>query len=182
MAFNLVKDGVSVKSIWGILPNGMPLTSCTSEMEEILRRSHPEMCYHCGKCASGCPSARLLEFNPRVIVGMVQAGLVDELLKSGVVWMCASCLKCKERCPSEVAPSDVIQALRLMTVERGLPFPEGYSTLMFSILEHGMIQTPQEVPTRELEFVDRKSLGLPEAQKPKNMAKFSEAIGRLMEE
>ena len=112
---------------------------------------------------------------------MVQRGLVEELLRSGVIWMCALCLKCKERCPNGVAPCDIILELRNIAVERGLPFPEGYSTLMFSVLEQGMIQAPQEVATRQMELVDREKLGLPSAASPRDMAKFSRAMEKVME-
>lgn len=122
-----------------------------------------------------------MEFNPRVVVGMVQRGLIDEVLRSGVIWMCALCLKCKERCPSGVAPCDIIQELRNIAVERGMAFPEGYSVLMLSVLEQGMIQAPQEVATRQMKLVDRGKLGLPDTASPSDISKFSKALERVME-
>lgn len=151
----------------------------------------PEYCHQCGKCSSGCPVTSFLDFRPRRIVAMVQLGMVEELLKSEVIWKCAQCLACNERCPRDVAPYDVIQALQNLTFERNLPFPEGYSTLINSILKNGVIQKPTRVrvwkhlptrdtTTRDFEFRDRSSLNLPQPKKPAEMEKFAQALKKAL--
>lgn len=149
-------------------------------MKEIIGDQQPEYCNQCGKCSSGCPSAKFLDFSPRRIVIMTQLDMTSNLLKSDTIWQCAECLKCKERCPREVAPYDVIQALRNMTAKTGLTFPESYSQHLDSILKLGLIQEPQLIRTRRGERVDRRSLGLPKLQKPSFVRKIAQNIRNIV--
>jgi len=126
----------------------------------------PYDCYQCIRCTSGCPAMKMLELKPHEIVSLVKLGFVKEVVNSGIVWTCAQCLKCKERCPQEVAPVDVILALRNLTVEMECNVPEGYLRNLSSILETGFILEPQPTITRNLKKLDREKLGLPKISKP----------------
>ena len=139
-------------------------------------------CNQCGKCSSGCPSARYLDLRPRRIVAMTQRDLIREVLDSGVIWMCAGCLQCKERCPRDVTPYDIIVALQNQAVREGLPYPEGLSKMLGSVKRHSSIQVPQEVVDREFDSFDRDELGLPPMSKPGDIGKFLEALENVMEE
>lgn len=167
----------------------------TDDLNSSLRRipgdHHPEYCHQCGKCSSGCPVASFFDFRPRRIVGMVQLGIIEELLKSEDIWKCAQCLACKERCPRDVAPYDVIQALQNLAFKRNLVFPKDYSALINSILKQGVIQKPTRVRIRKhppprdktkraFEFGDRTSLRLPKAKKPAEIAKFAIALKKSL--
>ena len=152
-----------------------------TRLKRVIGDQEPEYCYHCGLCTSGCPVAKFLDFRPHRIVVMVQLDMGTELLKSSEIWNCAICSKCKERCPREVAPYDVIQGLQNLAVREGLPFPEGFLKLVNSISKYGSIQQPQEVVTRDFEFRNRQSLGLPRYKKPKDMTKFAESFRKTME-
>lgn len=149
------------------------------QIKDIITDQQLKYCNQCGKCSSGCPSQRFLDFSPRRIVIMAQIGLVDDLLSSDTIWLCAECLKCKERCPREVAPYDVIQALRNLAFKTGLHCPIGYSQQLKSILNNGLMQESQMVRGRSGKRVNRKSLGLPELQKPYLLEKLSQNLSKI---
>ena len=103
-------------------------------------------------------------------------------MKSNVIWTCTSCLKCRERCPEDLSPYDVILALRRIAIDLDLPHPEGYDDSAKAVVETGVIQQPQLIRTRNKERKDRKSLGLPPAEKPRDLVAYSKALRRLLEE
>lgn len=121
----------------------------------------PYNCFQCLRCTSGCPAMKMLELKPHEIVSLVKMGFIEEIINSGILWTCATCLKCKERCPQEVAPVDLIFALRNLTIELEAKAPESYLQSVSMVLETGFIQKPQETVTRKLEKVTREKLGLP---------------------
>jgi len=139
----------------------------------------PYDCFQCLRCTSGCPSMKMLEIKPHEIVSLVKLGFVEEVVNSGIIWACAMCLKCKERCPQEVAPVDLILALRNLAVETEAKVPEGCLRNVSMILETGFILGPQEAITRKLEKFDREKLGLPKLPKPseKFKATLLKALG-----
>lgn len=159
--------------------------SITDFISLMLRRAvkdlTPEYCLQCGGCTGACPVSRIIEdFNPRQIIARVQLGRIRGLLKTDTIWTCASCLKCKERCPSDISPYDLILILRNLAVRMGYDFPDGYKDLVKSVFETGIEQQPQRVRTRTGKRYDRKSLGLPSLQRPLDMEKFAEALGKLV--
>ena len=79
-------------------------------------------CINCGTCTAICPAAQFYEYDPRIVVDLVQSRNNDEieaLLKSDIIWMCGECLSCKTRCPRGNVPGYVIQALRALSIETG---------------------------------------------------------------
>jgi len=116
---------------------------------------------------------------PHEIVALAKAGFIEELVNSGIIWTCATCLKCKERCPQEVAPVDLLLALRNLAVEMEAKVPESYLRQVSTVLETGFIQKPQETVTRKLEKVNREKLRLPKVSEPNE--KFKSAFLRALE-
>jgi heterodisulfide reductase subunit C len=142
-----------------------------------------ETCDQCGKCPSSCPvTVRVEGFNPRQIIAKVALGKEAELMKSQVLWTCTSCLKCKERCPEEISPYDVILALRRIAINLELPHPEGYDESVRAVVENGVVQQPQLIRTRNKERKDRKSMGLPPAEKPRDMTTYTKTLRGILEE
>jgi heterodisulfide reductase subunit C len=139
----------------------------------------PVDCLQCMRCTSGCTSFKLLELKPHEIVDLVKFGFLNELLASDIVWTCATCLKCKERCPQRASPYDLIMAVRNVAVEREAKVPEFYMKAVGQILETGLVQNQQKVTTREMETLDRDSLGLPKVPLPTDRFKelFMKALG-----
>jgi len=151
--------------------------------KKTANRVNTETCDQCGKCPSTCPvTARIEGFNPRHIIAKVALGREVDLMRSDVIWTCTSCLKCKERCPEKLSPYDIILALRRIAIDLELPHPEGYDVAVNTVIETGAIQQPQMVRTRSKEKKDRKSLGLPPVEKPRNMVAYSGALRKLLED
>ena len=151
-------------------------------LRETVSRMNAEVCDQCGKCPSACPvTARIEGFNPRQIIAKVGLGKEEELMKSGVIWTCTSCLKCRERCPEEISPYDVILELRREAISEGYEHPASYDEAEKAVTETGVVQQPQPMRTRSRDRKDRAALGLPPAQKPKDQAKYTQAIKELKE-
>jgi len=147
----------------------------------MANRVKAETCDQCGKCPSTCPiTAHIEGFNPRQIIAKVALGMEVDLMKSNMIWTCTSCLKCKERCPEQLSPYDIILALRRIAIDLDLPHPEVYDVSSNTVVETGAIQQPQLVRTRNKERKDRRSLGLPPAEKPKDMVAYSGTLRKLL--
>ncbi|MDZ7262528.1 MAG: 4Fe-4S dicluster domain-containing protein [candidate division KSB1 bacterium] len=80
-------------------------------------QSHLERCYQCYTCALGCPVAFATDYTPNQIIRMVQAGLREKVLQSGLIWLCASCETCVARCPNEVDIVKLMDTLRSMSLQ-----------------------------------------------------------------
>jgi heterodisulfide reductase subunit C2 len=80
-------------------------------------------CFNCGVCTAVCPAAEVSDYDPRMIVSIVQQKDETELellLKSDTIWRCGECLSCKTRCPRGNTPGYIIQALRALSIETGM--------------------------------------------------------------
>ena len=73
-------------------------------------------CIQCGTCSGSCPVSWAMEESPRQIFAMIRAGMRDKVLDSLTIWTCASCYQCAERCPQEIKITDVMYALKRMSV------------------------------------------------------------------
>lgn len=122
---------------------------------------------------------KMMELKPHEVVSLAKLGFIDEIVESGIIWTCAQCLKCKERCPQDVAPVDLILALRNLAVEKEANVPEIVLRNISTILETGFILKPQETITRKLEKLDREKLGLPRIPQPNE--KFQAIILKALE-
>jgi heterodisulfide reductase subunit C len=77
-------------------------------------------CFLCGTCTAGCPISALDgDFDPRLTMRRIFAGLKDEVLGSGDIWKCYQCHTCTAHCPQDVRFADIIRALRELSVEQG---------------------------------------------------------------
>ena len=74
-------------------------------------------CNQCGKCSAGCPVAFSMEYLPNQVIRLAQLGLED-VLESQTIWTCAACMTCVARCPKGVDLPRVMEALRLISMER----------------------------------------------------------------
>ena len=146
---------------------------------EKIGEHKPHDCFQCIRCTSGCPSMKMMELKPHEVVSLVRLGFIDEVVESGIIWTCAQCLKCKERCPQDVAPVDLLLALRNLAVEKEVNVPEIILRNVSMILETGFIMKPQETITRRLEKLDREKLGLPKIPQPSE--KFKSMILKALE-
>jgi heterodisulfide reductase subunit C1 len=80
-------------------------------------------CMNCGVCTAICPAADFYNYDPRIIVDIVQCRneeAIEELLKSETIWYCGECMSCKTRCPRGNTPGLIIMALRALSQKKGL--------------------------------------------------------------
>lgn len=147
-----------------------------NEIIKGLKEDIPNDCYQCGKCTSGCEAFILTELEPHKVMALSKSGFIDELLNSSEIWTCVTCLKCKERCPQDLAPVDVIFAVKNIAVASGKQIHSGYSNMLQAVLGTGYLQKPKEVVDRANEGHTRDSLGLPTMPEPKDISKMQQVL------
>jgi heterodisulfide reductase subunit C1 len=79
-------------------------------------------CMNCGVCTAICPAAEFFDYDPRVLLSIVQSkndSQIEELLKSDIIWACGQCMSCKTRCPRGNCPGMIISVLRKFSQEMG---------------------------------------------------------------
>ncbi len=77
-------------------------------------------CFRCGVCGGSCPSGQEMDHTPSRLFAMIQAGLWDEVLRSNTPWYCVACYYCTVRCPQEVPITDLMYALKRLSIKKGL--------------------------------------------------------------
>jgi heterodisulfide reductase subunit C2 len=119
----------------------MPITIRKSTIDKSIRRKVLELsgvdvdaCLQCKKCANGCPVAGDGASSPAEIIKKLQLGAGEELLNSGIIWTCVSCATCFSRCPMEINMGEIMDALRILALQRGAAIPEGNAPLMNKLL------------------------------------------------
>jgi len=74
-------------------------------------------CNQCGKCSAGCPVAFSMDLLPNQVIRLAQLG-IEDVLTSQTIWTCASCLTCVSRCPKGIDLPRVMEAMRLIRMQR----------------------------------------------------------------
>jgi heterodisulfide reductase subunit C2 len=74
-------------------------------------------CNQCGKCTAGCPLAFSMDLIPSQVIRLAQLG-IEDVLDSQTIWTCASCMTCVARCPKGIDLPRVMEALRLIAMQR----------------------------------------------------------------
>lgn len=80
------------------------------------RLSH---CLQCGSCGGSCPSGPDMDFTPRALFAMIDAGMEDDVLSSNTPWYCVSCYACTTRCPQQIPITDIMYTLKQMAIKKG---------------------------------------------------------------
>ncbi|MFP4439996.1 MAG: 4Fe-4S dicluster domain-containing protein [Chloroflexaceae bacterium] len=81
---------------------------------------HLELCLQCGTCSGSCPSGADMDHTPRMLFALIAAGMKDAVLRSNTPWYCVSCYYCMVRCPQEIHITDLMYALKRMSIQAGL--------------------------------------------------------------
>ncbi len=79
-------------------------------------------CMNCGMCTSVCPAAEFSDYDPRILMNIIQTGddaEIEKILKSDYIWLCGQCMSCKTRCPRNNVPGLLINVLRRYSQELG---------------------------------------------------------------
>jgi heterodisulfide reductase subunit C len=77
-------------------------------------------CLQCGTCGGSCPNGAEMQYTPRAIIHLIQAGFRDEVLKANTMWQCVSCYLCTQRCPQQIPITDLMYTLKQMSHQAGL--------------------------------------------------------------
>jgi heterodisulfide reductase subunit C2 len=75
-------------------------------------------CLQCKKCSNGCPVTGMTKVRPAEIIRQLQLNVGDKILDSDLIWMCASCETCFSRCPMQINMAEVLDALRILAVQK----------------------------------------------------------------
>jgi heterodisulfide reductase subunit C len=73
-------------------------------------------CLQCGSCGGSCPSSADMEYTPRTLIAMINAGNRDAVLAANTMWACVSCYSCTTRCPQEIPITDIVYTLKRMAI------------------------------------------------------------------
>ena len=73
-------------------------------------------CLQCGSCGGSCPSGADMEYTPRTLIAMINAGDRDAVLAANTMWACVSCYLCTSRCPQSIPITDIIYCLKRMSI------------------------------------------------------------------
>lgn len=122
---------------------------------EKISMTIPHMCYQCGTCTASCPSAPRSSYRIRKFVRRALLGLEEEALTDPDLWLCTTCYSCTDRCPRDIAPTDVIMAMRNLAAQRDI-VPVNFLKTVQAIYTTG-----HGVPNNDVNRAARKKLGLP---------------------
>ena len=94
-------------------------------------------CIQCGACSSTCPTAPVMDYTPRHLWRMVEAGLTDEVLNSSTFWFCTSCYACTNQCPRGIHPGETMLRLKQAVAEgEGGVMPENMARFGNTVVEY----------------------------------------------
>jgi heterodisulfide reductase subunit C2 len=93
---------------------------------EVKKRSHVDlnMCYHCWCCAGGCPFVEAMDYTPNGVIRLVQLGMKKKALECSAIWICVGCHTCSTACPMAIDMSAIMDILRQIALEEGVPCAE----------------------------------------------------------
>ncbi|MBF8256493.1 MAG: heterodisulfide reductase subunit C [Anaerolineales bacterium] len=85
-----------------------------------------------------------MDFLPSQIMRLVHLGAEKEALGSQAIWLCASCEACTTRCPMAIDIAGVMDALRIMAIDRQTVLPDAHGkqfnrTFLGSVRRHGRV-------------------------------------------
>ena len=96
--------------------------------EEVIAQpggEHVRRCFACGTCVAGCPVSEVdPEYSPRKIIRQILFGMREEVLSSPLIWYCLVCYRCYARCPQDVNFTDVMRALRYLSLKGNYAPPD----------------------------------------------------------
>ena len=89
-------------------------TSCEITLENLWQTVEGRKvltCIQCGTCAGTCPYGEVMDYPPRRIIGMLRAGLLEEVYTSESLLNCVACYACKAKCPRGIDLTGVLLPL-----------------------------------------------------------------------
>ena len=121
---------------------------------EGISRTIAHMCYQCGTCTGSCPSAPRSTYRIRKFMRRAVLGLENESLNDPDLWLCTTCYSCTDRCPRDIAPTDVIMAMR------NIAFTHDVVPVNFLKTVQAIYSSGHGVPNNDVNRAAREKLGL----------------------
>jgi quinone-modifying oxidoreductase subunit QmoC len=84
-------------------------------------------CIQCGRCSATCPMSAYMDYTPRRLIAMTRAGFREDVLRSFTIWVCTSCYSCTVECPKEIPITEVMHALKRISVRENR-YPRRFTT------------------------------------------------------
>ncbi len=81
-------------------------------------------CFQCRKCTNGCPVTFAMDLYPDEVIRLVILGQRETVLDCRTIWVCAACETCTTRCPNDVRIAELMDCLKEMAVQEGVPSPQ----------------------------------------------------------
>ncbi len=78
-------------------------------------------CFQCRKCTNGCPVTFAMDLYPDEVIRMTILGQRETVLGCETIWVCAACETCTTRCPNDVKIAELMDCLKEMAVQEGVP-------------------------------------------------------------
>ncbi len=146
----------------------------TKEVEKI-GDTLAHMCFQCGTCTGSCPSAPRSSYRIRRFMRRAVMGLEMEALTDPDLWLCTTCYSCTDRCPRDLAPTDVIMAMRNLAFKLDI-VPKNFLKTVQMIYTSG-----HGVPNNDANRAARTKLGLTADPPTTHMyPEFIEGIQKIM--
>lgn len=143
---------------------------------EAIGRTQAHMCFQCGTCTGSCPSAPRSSYRIRLFMRRAVMGLEDEALTDPDLWLCTTCYSCTDRCPRDLAPTDVIMAMRNLAARRDI-VPKNFLKTVQMIYTSG-----HGVPNNDANREAREKLGLTREPPTTHMyPEFVDGIQKIMD-
>ena len=81
-------------------------------------------CFQCRKCTNGCPVTFAMDLYPDEVIRLVIIGQPEVVLSCHTIWVCAACETCTTRCPNDVKIAELMDGLKEMAIQKGIPSPQ----------------------------------------------------------
>ena len=109
-------------------------------------------CFQCRKCTNGCPVTFAMDLYPDEVIRMVILGQRETVLNCQTIWVCAACETCTTRCPNEVKIAELMDCLKEMAVQEGVPSSQPrilalHETFLNNLKKRGRLHETTLLPT-----------------------------------
>ena len=109
-------------------------------------------CFQCRKCTNDCPVAFAMDLYPDEVIRMVILGQRETVLNCQTIWVCAACETCTTRCPNDVKIAELMDCLKEMAVQEGVPSSQPrilalHETFLNNLKKRGRLHETTLLPT-----------------------------------
>ena len=109
-------------------------------------------CFQCRKCTNGCPVTFAMDLYPDEVIRMAILGQRKTVLGCRTIWVCSACETCTTRCPNEVKIAEIMDCLKEMAIQTGVPCPQPkisklHETFLNNINTWGRVYETALLPT-----------------------------------